>query len=98
MKLPNVYPHHFLYEAGPINLEICFILPISIPPVSTGGWKQPPRADRQSLNKAMPPVLTGGSLLFAVYYTNFRCFSDYYLLFQEQFAISYSTFIIVRTV
>jgi hypothetical protein len=30
----------------------------------TGGWKQPPTADRQSLNTAMPPVLTGGYLLF----------------------------------
>jgi len=29
----------------------------------TGGWKYPAKADRQSLNTAMPPVLTGGSLL-----------------------------------
>jgi hypothetical protein len=40
-----------------------FILPISIPPILIGGWKYPPKADRQSLNTAMPPVLTGGCLL-----------------------------------
>ena len=53
----------FFQSLGVNDVETVFILPISIPPVSTGGWKQPPRADRQSLNKAMPPVLTGGSLL-----------------------------------
>jgi hypothetical protein len=31
------------------NTAKYFILPISIPPVSTGRWKQPPEADRQSL-------------------------------------------------
>ena len=29
----------------------------------TGGWKQPTKSGRRSLNPAMPPVLTGGSLL-----------------------------------
>jgi hypothetical protein len=40
-----------------------FILPILILPVLTGRWKQPPQADGQRPNTAMPPVLTGGSLL-----------------------------------
>jgi len=47
-----------------IGRFVHLLVPILIPPVLTGGWKQPTKSGRLSLNPAMPPVLTGGSLLF----------------------------------
>ena len=64
----NIYffyrvPLSFLIRFKGTVFFLIFTLPISIPPVWTGGWKQPPQADGQRPNTAMPPVLTVGYLL-----------------------------------